>query len=152
MNRFIQVGCLLTVLGIAAVLPLEAAETLGPDGKDVKALRDKAYAYLKSKQAQDGSFSAKFFGPGPTALVVAGLVRNGYQSDDPVVKKALAYLTTKVQKNGGIYEKRLANYTTCVGVMALVVRASARASGASSATNSALRTHRNSSLPRASPV
>src|SRR5262249_16961212 len=66
---------------------------------------------LKTKQASDGSFSSKFFGPGPTALVVAGLARNGYKNDDPVVKKALAYLSSKVQKNGGIYEKRLANYT-----------------------------------------
>ena len=54
-----------------------------------------------------------------TALVVAALVRNGYSTEDPVVKKALGYLTKKVKKDGGIYDKRLANYTTSVAVMAL---------------------------------
>jgi squalene-hopene/tetraprenyl-beta-curcumene cyclase len=116
------VVCLLSavVAGTLLVLPAVAAdEKVGPDEKDVKALRDAAYAYLKSKQAKDGSFSSKFFGPGPTAVVVAALARNGYKDDDPVVKKALDYLTSKVQKDGGIYERRLANYTTCVGIMAL---------------------------------
>jgi len=107
-------------VGVVVVLPAPAADDkVGPDEKDVKAVRDKAYTYLKSKQAKDGSFSSKFFGPGPTALVVAALARNGYKNDDPVVKKALEYLRKKVKKDGGIYEKRLANYTTCVAIMAL---------------------------------
>jgi hypothetical protein len=111
---------LFVVLVTAVVgLPILAADTpSAPDEKDVKAVRDMAYDYLKSKQGKDGGFSAKF-GPGVTALVVAALVRNGYSTNDPVVKKAIDYLTKKVKKDGGIYDKRLANYTTSVAVMAL---------------------------------
>ena len=46
------------------------------------------------------------------------LLRNGYGQDDPVVAKALTYLEKSVQKNGGIYDKQLANYTTCVALLA----------------------------------
>jgi squalene-hopene/tetraprenyl-beta-curcumene cyclase len=105
-------------LGVLALPAPAADDKVGADEKEVKELRDKAVAYLKKKQGKDGGFSPKF-GPGVTALVVAALSRNGYTSDDPVMKKALEYLTSKVQKDGGIYEKRLANYTTSVGIMAL---------------------------------
>src|SRR5262249_48885979 len=62
---------------------------------------------------------AKRTGPGATALVVAALLHNGYGTDDPVVAKALGYLEKSVKKDGGIYDKGLANYTTSVAVMAL---------------------------------
>src|SRR5262249_47817774 len=65
-----------------------------------------------------GSFSAKRVGPGISALVAAALLRNGVKPDDPVVSRTLSYLEGKVQKNGGIYDKVLANYTTCVALMA----------------------------------
>src|SRR5262245_48055195 len=104
-------------LGLVA-LNARAADGVGPDDKDVKAMVEKAHAYLATRQSKDGGFSPKF-GPGVTAIVVAGLLRNGYRADDPVVKNALGYLNGKVQKDGGIYEKRLANYTTCVAIMAL---------------------------------
>jgi squalene-hopene/tetraprenyl-beta-curcumene cyclase len=95
------------------------ADDLGPDAKDVKEMVEKGYAFLKKQQAENGSFSARRTGPGATALVVAALLRNGYGTDDPVVAKALGYLEKSVQKDGGIYEKGLANYTTSVAVMAL---------------------------------
>jgi squalene-hopene/tetraprenyl-beta-curcumene cyclase len=112
-----RIAALPAVLAVAALaLPAPAADT--PDEKDVKALVEKAYDFLKGTQRPDGGFSPRF-GPGVPALVVAGLVRNGYGHDDPVVKKTLGYLTSKVKKDGGIYEKMLANYTTSVAVMAL---------------------------------
>src|SRR5262249_39776131 len=84
------IGLLVVLAAGAAALPAPAADDkVGPDEKDVQALREKAHAYLKSKQSKDGSLSAKFFGPGPTGLVVAALARNGYKDDDPVVKKAV---------------------------------------------------------------
>src|SRR5258708_500064 len=85
---------------------------------DVKASLDKSVAFLKTRQGQDGSFAPKLGGPGVTALVAAGLIRNGYGPDDHVVAKCLAYLEKSVQKDGGIYSKGLANYTTCVALVA----------------------------------
>jgi squalene-hopene/tetraprenyl-beta-curcumene cyclase len=109
---------LVPVLALTAAAPARAAD-ISPDTKDVQAVRDKAVAYLRKAQADDGSFSAKSFGPGVTALVVAGLLRNGIGADDPMVAKAIGYLEKKVHKDGGIYDKGLANYTTSVAVMAL---------------------------------
>jgi squalene-hopene/tetraprenyl-beta-curcumene cyclase len=97
-----------------------ADPNLGPDPKEVQAVFDKAAAYLKKQQAADGSFPVKGAGPGVTALVVAAHLRNGTSADDPVVAKALATLEKSVQKDGGIYDKALANYTTSVALMAFV--------------------------------
>jgi hypothetical protein len=104
---------------LAAVAPLPAGGgALGPDPKAVRAVLDKAVAFLKANQSKDGSFSAQRTGPGVSALVVAGLVRNGVGPQDPVVARAVRYLETQVQKDGGIYNKFLANYTTSVALMA----------------------------------
>ena len=105
-------------LGLAA-LGSPPARAADDKTDDAKAIADNAVAYLRTKQAKNGSFSEKGFGPGVTALVVAAMIRNGYTVDDPTVKKAIDYLTKKVQKNGGIYDKKLANYTTSVAMMAL---------------------------------
>jgi hypothetical protein len=93
-----------------------AAEDAAKNGQ---AVIDKGIAFLKKSQSDDGSWSAKRAGPGITALVVAAMVRGGVSPDDPAVAKGLAYLESKVQKDGGIYDKQLANYTTSVGLMAL---------------------------------
>ena len=53
-----------------------------------------------------------------SAIVAAGLLRNGIGSDEPLVSRTLTYLEKSVKKDGGIYSKGLANYTTSVGVMA----------------------------------
>jgi len=100
-------------------LAARAADDAGVPAKEIQPPVNKAIAYLKQTQAPDGSWSAKRAGPGITALVVAALARNGVGPDDPAVAKALKYLESKVQKDGGIYEKFLANYTTSVALMAL---------------------------------
>lgn len=105
-------------LAVAAALPAAPAPA-APTAADVDAVVAKAYPGLKALQNDDGSFAPKLGGPGVTALVVAGLVRTGKAPTDPVVAKALAYLEKNVQKDGGIYQQRLANYTTCIAVMAL---------------------------------
>jgi squalene-hopene/tetraprenyl-beta-curcumene cyclase len=107
------------VLAAGAARPARAADAdVGPDPKEVKAVVDKAVAYLRKSQQEDGSFSARRLGPGISALVAAGLLRNGVSPDDPTAAKTLNYLETKVQKNGGVYDKVLANYTTSVALMA----------------------------------
>ena len=95
-----------------------AEDTLGPDPQQLKEVLEKAADYLKAHQGEDGSFSPKIAGPGVTAVVAAGMLRAGFRTDDPVVRRCLAYLEKNVQKDGGIYNKRLANYTTSVALMA----------------------------------
>ena len=102
------------------VMPSSRAADLGPDPKEVQAVVEKAVAFLKSKQSDNGSWSANKTGPGVTALAAAALLRNGYAADDPTVAKAMTYLEMSIKADGGVYDKRLANYTTSVAVMAFV--------------------------------
>lgn len=120
----------ITPFGRWRVLFIAAAATLvmcghglaqpgvGVAATDIEPLVKKAAEFLAKRQNADGSFSPRAGGPGITALVAAGLIRNGYKPDDPVVAKALKYLESKVQPDGGIYERMLANYTTCVALLA----------------------------------
>lgn len=113
-------GRFLTALGAAVVLFVgqPARASAAPKPEEVKATVQKAFDFLKSKQNADGSWQPKLGGPGVTAIIVAGLIRHGY-GDDPVVKKAIAYIESNVQKDGGIYARGLANYSTCVSLIAL---------------------------------
>src|SRR5262249_8370200 len=90
----------------------------GPDPGEVRAVLDKAAAFFKQRQGEDGSFSAKLGGPGISALVAAGLIRNGVSPQEPVVARTLADLEKRVQQDGGVYDQMLANYTTSVALLA----------------------------------
>jgi squalene-hopene/tetraprenyl-beta-curcumene cyclase len=111
-------------LGVALLLAFTVsagrAAAGGPDPKEVRAVVGRAAAFLKTSQGKDGSFSPKIAGPGVSAVVAAALLRNGYDADDPVVARTLAYLEKQVKNDGGIYVKFLANYTTSVALMAFV--------------------------------
>ena len=85
---------------------------------DRQVVLDKAYVALKAKQNPDGSFAPKLGGPGVTALTAAALLKAGRPADDPVVAKALKYLEERVKPDGGVYDQRLANYTTCLAIVA----------------------------------
>lgn len=111
MNRLLS-----GILSLALVTPA-LAQTTGPDAKEVQAITDKAYDFLKSRQKADGSFEPARGGPGTTALIAAALVRLGKPVDDPVVAKALASLEKSIQKDGGIYSRFLANYTTSIALV-----------------------------------
>jgi len=106
-------------IGLAVLIlvshPAFAAE---PTPADIKKSVEAGYAFLKSRQGDDGSFIPKFSGPGGAALVAAALVKNGYGIDDPVVAKALAYLEKNIKKDGGVYDKGIATYTTSLAIMA----------------------------------
>lgn len=106
------------VASLSFVLGQPLSVAAAPKPEDVKATVDKAFDFFKSKQNPDGSWQPKLGGPGVTAIIAAGLIRHGY-GDDPVVKKALEYIEKNVQKDGGIYAKGLANYSTCVSLIAL---------------------------------
>jgi squalene-hopene/tetraprenyl-beta-curcumene cyclase len=96
---------------------LRAADS-AVDDQERTAVVNRAVAYLRSRQNADGSFAPRLAGPGVSAVVAAGLIRNGVTSDEPVLSKTLAYLESKVQPDGGVYERALANYTTSVALVA----------------------------------
>jgi squalene-hopene/tetraprenyl-beta-curcumene cyclase len=60
-------------------------------------------------------------GPGVTALVTTGVLKNGRPPQDPLVAKSLEYLQQFVQPDGGIYQagSRYRNYETCLAMMCL---------------------------------
>jgi squalene-hopene/tetraprenyl-beta-curcumene cyclase len=111
-----------TVLAVAAIAGTTAcwggSAPAAPDARDVQTIVDKAVAYLRTAQNKDGSFSPRIAGPGVSALVVASLIRSGVSPKDPLLARTLTYLEKHIQKDGGIYSKQLANYTTSVAVMA----------------------------------
>jgi hypothetical protein len=117
-RAFLALVLAVVVLGFPAWL-VRAADAVGADPQQSKDVLEKAADYLKAHQGKDGSFSPKLAGPGVTAVVVAGMLRCGFRADDPVVARGLAYLEKSVKKDGGIYDKGLANYTTSVAIMAL---------------------------------
>jgi len=80
---------------------------------------DRAINYLTIKaQAPDGSYAA-WAGPGVTAVVTTGILRNGHSPDDPMVAKSLRYLEGFIQPDGGIYKPGTLyrNYETCLAIL-----------------------------------
>jgi len=110
-------GCLAVAL-LTCVVSAGAQDAVKPTDAEVKVVVEKAYKALAAKQNADGSFAPKLGGPGITALTVAALIKSGKSADDPVVAKALAYLEKSIKPDGGVYDKSLANYTTCLAIVA----------------------------------
>ena len=107
---------LVALLALVVALPVPAAEPAA-----IRAAVATASTYLiEKRQAEDGSFSADA-GPAVTALTVTALVRSGTPADAPAVRKALDYLLTFKQPDGGIYApgSPTANYETSIGLLAL---------------------------------
>lgn len=76
--------------------------------------------YLRVRgQASDGSFSSAA-GVGPTAVVAAGMLSVGLPPEHPTVSRALAFLESHVQPDGGIYKSGSLhrNYDTCLAMTA----------------------------------
>jgi len=121
MSVYLRSAVFIIVAAALATVPARAADEVGTTSRDLKPVVAKAIAFLKTRQGTDGSFSGKVPGQGPgiTALVVAALLRNGVSPEDPMVANALKYLEGQVKKDGGIYEKGLANYVTSVALMTL---------------------------------
>lgn len=113
-TRFVLPALAVALLAVPAV---KAADDAYPDQKELQASLDKAYDFLKGKQGQDGSWVTRV-GPGVTALTAAALVKAGKPADDPVVAKAIEYVTKYVQKDGGVYARGLETYTTSLAIVA----------------------------------
>ncbi|TWT90100.1 Prenyltransferase and squalene oxidase repeat protein [Pseudobythopirellula maris] len=81
---------------------------------------DRAIGFLRSSQAEDGSFSSHA-GPAITALVATGLMENGRSPSDPMVSKAVDYVVRFANEDGSISSPQSThrNYETCVAVQCL---------------------------------
>ncbi len=121
----------MTCITLALVLLIKASSVgaAGPDkptGPDLKVLNsavDKGIAYLKSHQADDGTWS-KEASPGVTGLVLTALLRSKVSVDDPAAAKALKFVESLVDpKEGHIAgagsKVALHNYVTSVNLIAL---------------------------------
>lgn len=111
---------LILSLGMANAPSARAAdaEAAGPDAKQFSATVAKAVEYLRTAQAEDGSYS-KQAGPGVTALAATALLRSGRSPEDPLVAKSLKYLEGFVSPDGGIHQPNspYANYETCISIL-----------------------------------
>jgi len=108
-------------LALATVVGIARAQD-GPGASGFEAQRKQAVErgleFLSTHgQKEDGTFSSEA-GPGITALVLTGALRNGRTVDDPMVAQGLKALEGFVHPDGGIYGDRLKNYETCVSIVA----------------------------------
>jgi len=100
-----------------SVLPTRSAAAPKPD--EIKAVVDKAVAFLKTRQKDNGDIAPDpRLGPGVTALTIGALVRNGYGADTPLVASGLKFLEGNIKPDGGVYSQGLATYTTSLAIMA----------------------------------
>jgi len=104
--------------------PAPADPPAAPDASKlpVAAQRDQAIArgvaYLISQQAANGSWGDG--NVGITALCAQALLETGKTLRDEPVRKAVDFLVTYQQDDGGIYDQGLRTYTTSIALMVLV--------------------------------
>jgi squalene-hopene/tetraprenyl-beta-curcumene cyclase len=116
---FLSIALLIACGTIGAQLAVAADKGSGADPAKLKAARARGIEFLKTTQADDGSWT-QASSPGIGGLVTAGLLRAGARPDDPAVAKALKYLSGFIQKDGGIYEPNTShkNYETSICLLA----------------------------------
>lgn len=104
---------------LIAALALPAAAVTPVTAPDVVA--EKAVDYLVKNQQPNGSWQrSDREPPAVTALVLRTVVASPkYGPTSEPAKKAIAYLVSVQQANGGIYKDMLANYNTAISVSAL---------------------------------
>nr|WP_146534503.1 hypothetical protein [Rubripirellula reticaptiva] len=90
---------------------------------EIETAASRGIEFLKARgQADDGSFSGET-GAAVTSLCVRAILEHRPAAiNDPAVKKAISYIESKFQGDGGIYAtgSRWKNYETSVAVMALM--------------------------------
>jgi squalene-hopene/tetraprenyl-beta-curcumene cyclase len=111
---------LAVVLAAAAFLPAPAQEP----GDQRKAMIDKAVAFLKKSQNEDGSWGKEPQNRGVTGIVVTGLLGNDFRAGDAPVARGVAFIETLINKKDGHIagndaKVQLINYTTSINIMAL---------------------------------
>ena len=93
--------------------------------QEINAAIDRGLDWLAANQKDDGSWSDPNF-PALTALPTWAFARSNHQSSKTAVPKAVAFLKSNVQPDGGIYRKvpgrkggGLGNYNTAICMTAL---------------------------------
>jgi squalene-hopene/tetraprenyl-beta-curcumene cyclase len=106
-------------------LPLEVAWSReDSDLQEWNRTVDRGVAYLRTTQAEDGSWSRQL-SPGITGVIVTGLLQTGkVDVNDPMIVKAYRYIESLVNPQAGHIagkdpKVQLQNYVTSVNVMAL---------------------------------
>jgi len=91
----------------------------GPDAKALQESRERGVNFLRTTQADDGSWTQPD-AVGITALATTSLLRTGLEVDDPTVSKALANLESFIHDDGGIYapSSKHRNYETSIALLA----------------------------------
>ncbi|MBM3979429.1 MAG: terpene cyclase/mutase family protein [Planctomycetes bacterium] len=89
-----------------------------------KASVEKATAYLKKSQNENGTWGTEPRSRGTTGIVVVGLLRTGARAEDAPCAKGVAYIETLVNNKSGHIagddaKAELINYTTTINIMAL---------------------------------
>ncbi|MCS6977789.1 MAG: terpene cyclase/mutase family protein [Gemmatales bacterium] len=119
MRRVLLIGVAVASLWFGQL----AIGQVGPDPDQYNQMLDRAIAFLRKQQAEDGSFS-KERSLGITGVVVTGLLQTGrVDRSDPMVANGLKFIESLVnQKEGHIAGQnprdQLKNYVTSVNVMA----------------------------------
>ena len=99
--------------------PIPQPSSVGPKPELLAQSRQRAINFLRSSQADDGSWTSPS-APGITALIATALMQSAVPASDPTVDRALKYLSRFIQKDGGIYFNRSnhRNYETCLALLA----------------------------------
>lgn len=126
-----RIRCLWILCGTALLLaafaaPLQAAPQdgdqgkVGPDRELLQTTRQKAVDYLRSTQADGGSWTTAT-SPGISGLCTVALLESGLPADDPAVAQGLKHLKSFAKDDGGIYyaESTHRNYETCIALLAV---------------------------------
>jgi squalene-hopene/tetraprenyl-beta-curcumene cyclase len=117
-SRRVFLGRTLPALGLMG-LATRHAFSQAADAANADSLVDKAAAFLKQRQGEDGSWSGDRKEPGITALVVTALLRSKRVTPgEPTVTKALAYLEKFLGPQGGLSEASHSTYSTSIALMA----------------------------------
>ncbi|REJ72676.1 MAG: hypothetical protein DWQ34_12325 [Planctomycetota bacterium] len=112
---------LLTIVALCSFSLAHAddKQTVGPDADRLQEMTGQAVEFLRTTQADDGSWTSPQ-AVGISALVTTSLLKSGLDPEDPTVAKALQNLEGFIQDDGGIYHKdsKHRNYETSITLLA----------------------------------
>ena len=112
-------------VGFAVVMALlPALSQAQPPADQLKAMTEKAAAFLKKSQNENGSWSAETASRGVTGIVVTGLIGTGAKPEDEPVAKGVKYIESLINPKAGHIagnddKAGQFNYTTSINMMAL---------------------------------